>query len=372
MKSRKKGIILVLSVILIFSIGLLVNNLMTNNKDTAKLKKKTVAAVKKKKETPPKPKEPFNIDFTGDIMFDWDLRPVLAEKGMDYPFNNVREELKSSDYTFVDLETAITTRTKKVPYQEFWIKSDPSSLTALKNAGVDMVNISNNHILDYYEDGLLDTTAALRANNLAYVGAGKNEDEAYQLKVADIKGNKVGFMSFCHFFPNTGWIADEDTPGVTNGYDINLVEEKIKEERAKNKDIDYMVVYFHWGVEKTNTPVDYQTQYVKKLVDDHLVDAIVASHPHWLQGFEVYKDVPIAYSLGNFLFPDYVSGHSAETGIYKLNFNQGKVTAHFDPGIISGNQINMLDGSAKTAQLNYLQSISPNATINSNGDISAK
>ncbi|MBA5735085.1 CapA family protein, partial [Escherichia coli] len=93
------------------------------------------------------------------------------------------------DYTFVDLETAITTRTKKVPYQEFWIKSDPSSLTALKNAGVDMVNISNNHILDYYEDGLLDTTAALRANNLAYVGAGKNEDEAYQLKVADIKGN---------------------------------------------------------------------------------------------------------------------------------------------------------------------------------------
>ncbi len=62
-----------------------------------------------------------------------------------------------------------------------------------------MVNISNNHILDYYEDGLLDTTAALRANNLAYVGAGKNEDEAYQLKVADIKGNKVGFMSFCHF-----------------------------------------------------------------------------------------------------------------------------------------------------------------------------
>lgn len=79
---------------------------------------------------------------------------------MDYPFDNVREELKSSDYTFVDLETAITTRTKKVPYQEFWIKSDPSSLTALKKAGVDMVNISNNHILDYYQDGLLDTTAA--------------------------------------------------------------------------------------------------------------------------------------------------------------------------------------------------------------------
>ncbi len=55
-------------------------------------------------------------------MFDWDLRPVLAEKGMDYPFNNVREELKSSDYTFVDLETAITTRTKKSPTKNFGLK----------------------------------------------------------------------------------------------------------------------------------------------------------------------------------------------------------------------------------------------------------
>ncbi|EUJ22767.1 capsule biosynthesis protein capA [Listeria grandensis FSL F6-0971] len=235
-----------------------------------------------------------------------------------------------------------------------------------------MVNISNNHILDYYEDGLLDTTAALRANNIAYVGAGKDEEEAYELKVANIKGNKVGFMSFSHFFPNTGWIAGKDKPGVTNGYDLNLVTSKIKEERAKNKDIDYMVVYFHWGVEKTNTPVEYQKEYAKKLVDEGLVDAIIASHPHWLQGFEVYKGVPIAYSLGNFLFPDYVKGHAAETGIYRLNFDNGKVTGNFAPGIISGNQVHMLDGDAKTEQLNYLQSISPNATIEPNGNIIAK
>ncbi|EUJ40112.1 hypothetical protein PWEIH_05229 [Listeria weihenstephanensis FSL R9-0317] len=133
-----------------------------------------------------------------------------------------------------------------------------------------------------------------------------------------------------------------------------------------------MVVYFHWGGEKTNTPVEYQKQYVKKLVDEGLVDAIIASHPHWLQSFEVYTGVPIAYSPGNFLFPDYVKGHAAETGIYRMNFDNGKVIGNFEPGIISGNQVHFLEDSAKTEQLNYLQSISPNATIHANGDITSK
>lgn len=379
--SRKKLVVFISLFIFIFAAGFLINYLMqhkTETTESTQVEKKETSTTKEKntvttkKAVEPVKKQKFQMAVTGDIMFDWDLKPVLAQNGADYPFNNVRDSLKSADYTFVDLESAVTTRTKKVPYQLFWIKSDPSALKALTNAGVDMVNISNNHILDYYEDGLLDTTAALRANNIAYVGAGKDEAEAYELKVADIKGNKVGFMSFSHFFPNTGWIAGKDKPGVTNGYDLNLITSKIKEERAKHKDIDYMVVYFHWGVEKTNTPVEYQKQYVKKLVDEGLVDAIIASHPHWLQGFEVYKGVPVAYSLGNFLFPDYVKGHAAETGIYRLNFDNGKVTGNFEPGIISGNQVHLLEGSAKTEQLNYLQSISPDATIDANGNITAK
>lgn len=372
--SSKKIVIFILFIIFVCSIGFSVTFLMQHKTDATRDETKKSYESEKVADKPVKKQiqEKFQIACTGDIMFDWGLKPVIAQKGVNYPFDNVRESLKSADYTFVDLETAITTRTKKVPYQLFWIKSDPSSLKGLTDSGVDMVNISNNHILDYYEDGLLDTTAALRANNIAYVGAGKDEDEAYELKVADIKGNKVGFMSFCHFFPNTGWVAGKDKPGVTNGYDLDLVTSKIREERAKHKNIDYMVVYFHWGVEKTNTPVEYQRQYTKKLVDEGLVDAIIASHPHWLQGFEVYKGVPIAYSLGNFLFPDYVTGHAAETGIYRMNFDNGKVTGNFEPGIISGNQVHLLKGDAKIAQLNYLQSISPNATIGANGDIRAK
>ncbi len=302
-------------------------------------------------------------------MFDWELRPIIDSYGADYPFDLVREELKSSDYTFVNLESAITTREDKVPYQLFWIKSDPSTLPALTNCGVDMVNIANNHILDYYEDGLIDTLSSLKANNLEYIGAGLNAKEAYSMKVANIKGNKVGFISFCHFYPDHSWQAYEDTPGVTNGYDLENVVSKIKEERNKNKDIDYLIVYFHWGEERQNEPVEYQKEYAKRLIDEKLVDAIVGSHPHWLQGFEIYKGVPIAYSLGNFLFPDYVTGHAAETGIYKLKFDNGKISAKFLPGVISNNQIHLLKESEKQNLLEYLRSISTDVAIDDDGNI---
>ena len=55
----------------------------------------------------------------------------------------------------------------------------------------------------------------------------------------------------------------------------------------------------HWGVEKSNRPVEYQKQYASKMVTAG-ANAIIGSHPHWLQGFEYYNNVPIAYSLGNF------------------------------------------------------------------------
>ncbi len=314
-------------------------------------------------------KDSFTISFTGDVMFDWGLRDVVKNFGEDYPFDLVREELKSSDYTFMNLETAVTKRENKVPYQLFWIKSDPEVLPALTNAGVDMVNLANNHVLDYYEDGLVDTISSLKANNLEYIGAGINAEEAYSMKVANINGNKVGFISFCHFYPQATWQAYDNKPGVTNGYDLESVVSKVKSERAKNKDVDYVIVYFHWGEEKESQPVYYQKEYAKRLIDEKLVDAIVGSHPHWLQGFEIYNGVPIAYSLGNFLFPDYVSGHSAETGIYQLTFDNGKISARFLPGVISKNQIHLLEGAEKKNLLEYLQSISFNVNIDDDGNI---
>ena len=73
----------------------------------------------------------------------------------------------------MNLESAFTTKEKKAHGQLFWIKSDPSTLQAIKNTGYDIVNIGNNHTLDYGQDGLLDTISHVEKLKFPYIGAGK-------------------------------------------------------------------------------------------------------------------------------------------------------------------------------------------------------
>ncbi|MEI4832175.1 CapA family protein [Bacillus sp. FJAT-53711] len=371
MKIRQRTLLkrTLLLAILFTPIILLINyalNSETKNEQNTKVKNKQTEKAKGKEPTK-KPKEDpeITLTFSGDTMFDWQLRPVIQSKGADYPFQHVKPEIEKADYSFVNLESAFTTREKKYPGQLFWIKSDPSTLQAIKNTGYDIVNIGNNHTLDYYQDGLLDTISHVEKIGLPYIGAGKNASDAYTAREVTIKGKKFKFISFVRFMPDSAWVATNDKPGIANGYDLNLVTKTIKEQK---KDADYMIVYMHWGVEKTNRPADYQKEYVQKMVEAG-ANAIVGSHPHWLQGFEYYNKVPVAYSLGNFLFPDYVTGHSAETGVLTIKFNGKNVQMSFNPYMIRNNQITPLQDTEKQNMLQYLQSISNNVQIDKDGNI---
>ncbi|CAG9613610.1 hypothetical protein BACCIP111899_02829 [Bacillus rhizoplanae] len=350
---------------IILLINYVLNSETKNEQNTAVKNKQTEKAKGKELTNKPKEDPEITLTFSGDTMFDWQLRPVIQSKGADYPFQHVKPEIEKADYSFVNLESAFTTREKKYPGQLFWIKSDPSTLQAIKNTGYDIVNIGNNHTLDYFQDGLLDTIFHVEKIGLPYIGAGKNASDAYTAREVTIKGKKFKFISFVRFMPDSAWVATNDKPGVANGYDLNLVTKTIKEQK---KDADYMIVYMHWGVEKTNRPADYQKEYVQKMIEAG-ANAIVGSHPHWLQGFEYYNKVPVAYSLGNFLFPDYVTGHSAETGVLTIKFKGKDVQMSFNPYMIRNNQVTPLQDTEKQNMLQYLQSISNDVQIDTDGNI---
>ncbi|WP_369900084.1 CapA family protein [Bacillus manliponensis] len=368
-KLRKRTLLkrTIVLTVLILPILLLGKYLLTpekTEKTTASVKQ-TESKKKPAKQTKPKEDPEIKIAFAGDTMFDWQLRPVVQNKGADYPFQHVKQEIESADYAYVNLESVFTTREQKSPGQLFWIKSDPSTLKAIKNTGFDMASIGNNHTMDYGQEGLLDTISHLEKLDLPYTGAGKNAKEAYSAKDVTIKGKKFKFLSFVRFMPSTSWVASENKPGVANGYNLNLVTKTIEEQK---KDADYLVVYMHWGVEKTNRPAQYQRDYVQKMTEAG-ADAIVGSHPHWLQGFEYHNGVPVAYSLGNFLFPNYVKGHSAETGVLTLTFKGDDITMSFNPYMIRNDQISPLQDSEKQKMLQYLQSVSDDVQIDENGNI---
>ncbi|UHA72823.1 CapA family protein [Paenibacillus sp. 481] len=310
-------------------------------------------------DTHPITHEPINIIFAGDALMDWSVKETIRSKGPDYPFKYVAPAVTKADYAVVNLETAVTTHDQKDPNQLYNFKSDPISLKGIKNAGFDLVTIANNHALDFKQKGFLDTLNHLQDYQLPYVGGGKNAEEAYRAHEVTLKGKKIKFLAFSRFIPQTYWFAGPDHPGIAEAYNKSSVLPVIERER---KDCDYLLVYMHWGVEKKNRPEPWQRTYAREIIDAG-ADAIVSSHVHVLQGFEYYKGKPIAYSIGNFLFPDYVRNDKADTGLLTLTLQDGEIAMQFDPYFIYKDQIIKKEPSYDKKQLHYLESISYDVTI---------
>ncbi|WP_409340483.1 CapA family protein [Paenibacillus sp. MBLB4367] len=302
---------------------------------------------------------PIDIVYAGDAMFDLSVKEAVAAKGADFPFVHVKDEVMAADYAFVNLETAVTLEKDLDKNQIYNFKSNPESLAGLKNAGFDMVSVANNHSMDYLQKGFLDTLDNLDKAELLYVGGGKNSKEAYAAKSVDIKEKKIKFLAFSRFIPTGDWFAGADKPGIAQAYDRKPVLDAIERER---KDADYVLVYIHWGVEMNNRPEVWQREFARQMIDAG-ADAIVGSHVHVLQGFEYYKGKPIAYSIGNFLFPDYVRGPKADTGLLHLKLDGERIEMSFQPFAIEKNQIVPKGDEYVAKQHKYLQSISFGVTL---------
>ncbi|MDZ5474488.1 CapA family protein [Bacillus sp. 31A1R] len=307
---------------------------------------------------------PIELVFVGDLLMDWSTKITMDSKGVDYPFVHVKEAISKADLAIANLENPLTTRNEsfKDKNQLYNFQAKPEHIKGVINTGFDLVSLANNHALDYGEEGLLDTFATLEHHKLDYIGAGRTMEEAFQTKEYVIKGKKIRIMAASRFVPAVSWytFAPGTKAGLAGAYDLEYLVKKVAEEKV---DTDYLFLFIHWGIEKTFTPADYQKIYVQRLVEAG-VDGIIGSHPHVLQGFEYYNNVPIAYSLGNFLFPNYVKGDTAETGLLTLTIQEGNVNMAFKPYYIKDDQITPLSLEEEKKILNKLASVSYNVQMN--------
>ncbi|RSL32320.1 CapA family protein [Salibacterium salarium] len=278
--------------------------------------------------------EPIDIILTGDVMFEWSLEETITAHGPHYPFEHVKKDIKKADYAVANLETAVTDH--DVAYKKIYnFKTEPENLDGLIDAGFDFVSLANNHTMDYKEEGLLDTIDALDASSLDYAGAGENKEEAFAPHTVELNGETIKLLAFSQVLPSIDWYAREGQPGIASGYQEERVLNTIEE---VEKGADYVLVYMHWGDENGYVPEEAARNYAEKMVDAG-ADAIVGAHPHVLQGFEFFDKKPVAYSLGNFLFPDYVEGANARTGLLNLTLDNGDVSMSFEPWFIENDQI---------------------------------
>jgi poly-gamma-glutamate synthesis protein (capsule biosynthesis protein) len=221
----------------------------------------------------------------------------------------------TSDVAMVNLECCVTTRGEPVakPYN---FRMRPSYLGALKRGGITLLNLANNHIFDYGNEGLFDTIDYLDSAGVDHVGAGRNREEAHTPVYFEKAGIKIGFMGYYEGGEAPAATANE--PGVATRT-VSAIRADIR--RMKERDgADFVILTFHWGVEKADTVEEWQRQFAHRAIRAG-ADLIVGHHPHVLQGIERYRGGVIAYSLGNFIFGGN-SRHTYRTAVLEVRLNK--------------------------------------------------
>jgi len=251
--------------------------------------------------------DPLYIKAVGDVVLGRGVEYHLnnQEKDYTYPFQYVADILRAGDIVFGNLEVPMTESNHSLdPKGKYVIKSREKAAEGIKYAGFNVLNLANNHIMDYYEKGLFDTIATLEKYNIEHCGAGKNIDEARipaVLKVRDTKIAVLGYTDMAEYVfkgnPMISFAAGEDKSGVASRK-YELIKEDIEKIRES---VDIIIISFHWGVEDSFEVAEEQKEFAYKIIDDG-ADIIFGHHPHKFQGVEIYKGKPIVYSMGNFIF----------------------------------------------------------------------
>ena len=221
----------------------------------------------------------------------------------------MREYLRSADLTLANFENPVVEDAVWHP-DAATFTGDLRLLPILGQAGIDGVTLGNNHILDAGVPGLAETIGHLRDAGISHTGAGMDLASAREPMVFDLGETKVGVLNY-QGVPSYDWSwATESVPG-TAPLQAEIMLEDVQRLRPE---VDLLVVMPHWGNEYLASPEPGQVELAHAVMDAG-ADLIVGNHAHWPKGMEMYRDKPIFYGTGNFLF-DQSWSEETSTGIF--------------------------------------------------------
>jgi poly-gamma-glutamate capsule biosynthesis protein CapA/YwtB (metallophosphatase superfamily) len=243
----------------------------------------------------------YRLVAMGDVMLDRQVGKHFKEKPEDFRFSELRTVLKGDDLIFLNLENPVGTRgvSDRIQDPNVTFRCHPSTLQVLKNIGVVVVSLGNNHMLDYGEEALVETLEHLDAAGIRHVGAGRNYEEANRPLVMEFNGRKIAFLSHVFIYSASTKRARAQRAGVSD-YRIGKILSRISQLKATGHQV---IVSLHWGIEYCFYPLPYQKQQARAMID-HGASLILGHGPHYPQGIERYKNGEIVYSLGNFIFDE--------------------------------------------------------------------
>lgn len=248
---------------------------------------------------------------------------------------------QEADLAIVNLEYPLTTANTRLIKYGSHQKGHPKTISVLKEAGINVVDLANNHILDYGETGLADTLEVCAREQIAAVGAGLTPEEASDPYFVTIRQQRVAVLGICE---NEFSIA-RDGRGGAYGLDPIGNYHSIRKAKAN---ADILIVLFHGGSEFSHYPSPRMIRTCRFFADCG-ASAVVCHHPHYIQGFEVYNGVPILYSLGKLFYTRMSNPGVLEIPIARLDFSvpHQELSVHFDFFRLSLDQMRLIDMSVQ-------------------------
>ena len=238
---------------------------------------------------------PLRLSAVGDISFEGSESDSPSVEC----FADVTRHFRQSDLVVGNLECALIEKGDPIA-GKCTLRGSPGWAAVMGSAGIDLVSLANNHLMDYGSSGLFSTIDALARAGIRYVGAGRNRREACSPIFVDVAGRRLAFLGRTAVIVSSPSYASNDSPGVA----FLDREETAATIKSCRSEADLVIHLIHWGVEEYSYPSPTQRQLARQLVDAG-VDVILGHHPHVLQGFEYCGQTLIAYSLGNFVFNEF-------------------------------------------------------------------
>lgn len=264
-------------------------------------------------------KPEVTVLFGGDMMFDRTMRTTIDEKGGDFVFSCIDQTLQEADLVVANLEGPITANDSEsvgsvVGAPDNFTFTFPLSTAELLYAHhIRIVNIGNNHILNFRNDGVRTTMTALAGAGVGYFGDPLSASSA----AGSFNHVRLTFINYNEF---------------VHGGEASTTLSQIQAARASGQ---LPVVYTHWGIEYATTSPERIQALAHKFVDAGAA-LVIGSHPHVVEEHEVYKNVPIYYSLGNFIFDQYWNDDVRHGLLVEVTFTASGVTSTKEIPVVLG------------------------------------
>jgi poly-gamma-glutamate synthesis protein (capsule biosynthesis protein) len=246
--------------------------------------------------------QPVTVLMVGDVMLARAVGKTIRDSGdARQPFRGLENTLQGADILVGNLEGPISGR-GHAKDKEIVFCAQPQVVDGLRLAGFDVLNLANNHGLDFGPEALDDTLALLQGSGITPVGAGTDFEEAHTARILTVRGTRVGFLGY------TNLIAEKQIWRRSRPCMAHLTPSiMVADIRRARPLVDVLIVTVHWGNEYEYRPTDEQRSLGRMAVAAG-ADAVVGHHPHVPQPLERYRHGVIAYSLGNFVFDQHGRG----------------------------------------------------------------